>query len=173
MLLKYRCVRPCPEPQSPPVSAPPNQESPLLADLFYVRHVFINAEFLSQSFHCQQMLPTNGIVINARVKFRQFNRDINWRYRISANQMNFGMVDLFCQFDRLFDQFSLSALWYGSSLARFTATSALPPSGHGWSFTIHTGLGHLRNRCQSVGVKSPLPDGHVGAPFLAPNRARR
>ena len=34
LLLKYRCVRPCPEPQFPPVNAPPNQESPLQADLF-------------------------------------------------------------------------------------------------------------------------------------------
>lgn len=47
MLLKYRCVRPCPEPQSPPVSAPPNQESPFCRPFLYVRHVFINAEFVA------------------------------------------------------------------------------------------------------------------------------
>ena len=61
---------------------------------FYVGKLLINAEFLAQRLHCQQVLATNGVVVHARVKIRQFNGDVNRCYRVSANQMDFGMVNL-------------------------------------------------------------------------------
>lgn len=43
------------------------------------------------------MLSTDCVVINAGIKFRQFNRDVDWRNRVGAYQMHFGMVNLFCK----------------------------------------------------------------------------
>ena len=67
-------------------------------------HFFINAEFLAQRFHCEQVLATDRVVVHARVKFRQLNGDIDRGNRVGSHQMHFGVVNLVSQLDGLLDQ---------------------------------------------------------------------
>ena len=68
-------------------------------------HVLIDTEFLAQCFHGQQMLTANGVVIDAGVKIRELNRDIDGRDGIGAHQVNLCMVNLFRQLNGFSDQF--------------------------------------------------------------------
>ena len=71
---------------------------------FHVGEFLIDAKLLPQRFHRQQVLTANGVVVDAGIKIRKLNRDIDGGHRVGADEMYFGMVNFLRQRQRFPNQ---------------------------------------------------------------------
>ena len=120
---------------------------------FHVGEFLIDAKLLPQRFHRQQVLTANGVVVDAGIKIRKLNRDIDGGHRVGADEMYFGMVDFLRQRQRFPNQLFVQGvviILFAGEIDRDQRFATFRPR---LVFYHHTGQGHLRNRCQSVGVK--------------------